>query len=142
MISLETARKLKIAGLTWKPKLHDFFAIPDRDMDDVTFVISDVQVTLDVLFGRQVVSFQGASEWALDSLVRDEAVWLPREDQLREALEATLSNERYPSIHLKSGVEDSRVSFEVDGQRRVFQSADASEAYAEGLAYMLQQHTL
>ncbi|HEX7976622.1 MAG TPA: hypothetical protein VF498_19590, partial [Anaerolineales bacterium] len=90
MISLDTSQKLKAAGLTWVPALFDFFAIPDRHMDEKAFVISDMLVTVDVLQGLQVVSFQGASEWALDSLVTTDAVWLPSEAQLRQAVESAL----------------------------------------------------
>jgi hypothetical protein len=64
MISLQTARKLKEAGLSWQPALNDFFAIPDREMDDQIFVISEVQVTVEVMQELQVLTFQGASEWA------------------------------------------------------------------------------
>ena len=77
MISLEVARKLKDAGLVWRPKHHDFFGIPDRGMDDAVFVLSDVQVTIERIQGYEVVAFHGASEWALDSLIASEAIWLP-----------------------------------------------------------------
>src|SRR4051812_19591986 len=36
--------------------------------------------------GRQMLAFNGTTEWALDTLAASEALWLPREDQLREAL--------------------------------------------------------
>ena len=42
MISLATAMALKAAGLTWMPMDLDFFAIPDRQMDERIFVISDI----------------------------------------------------------------------------------------------------
>ena len=74
MISLDTALELKGAGLVWVPQILDFFAIPDRNMDDRVFVISDMLVTVDILQGMQVVSFQGSSEWALDYLVTTNAV--------------------------------------------------------------------
>jgi hypothetical protein len=86
MISLSMAQRLKKAGLEWMPKLHDFFAIPERGMDARLFVISDLQANIEKLFGSEVVAFQGASEWALDYLITTEAVWMPREEQLREAL--------------------------------------------------------
>ena len=41
--------------------------------------------------GTRVLRFNGTTEWALDSVEQDEAVWLPREDQLREALGAAFS---------------------------------------------------
>ena len=33
-----------------------------------------------------VIGFNGTVEWALDDVGKDEAVWLPREDQLRDLL--------------------------------------------------------
>jgi len=38
---LSIARLLKDAGLQWQPELNDFFAIPDRGIDEKIFVISD-----------------------------------------------------------------------------------------------------
>src|SRR5512146_2882759 len=90
MISLALAQDLKEAGLSWEPAMHDFFAIPERGMDNRVFVISDIQSTVENLLGSPVVAFQGASEWALDYLVTSEAVWLPTESQLRQALEEIL----------------------------------------------------
>ena len=78
MISLKAARKLKEAGLKWEPALHDFFAIPDRGMDERIFVISDMMITLELLSGMEVVSFQGASEWAFDYLLSSVVIWMPR----------------------------------------------------------------
>jgi hypothetical protein len=138
LISLETARRLKIAGLEWKPGLNDFFAIPDRYMDDKIFVISDMLVTIDVLQDMQVVSFQGASEWALDSLVTDETVWLPSEEQLREALIAALIETGEPLLRLNSSLSSCRCEISYQGNTLVFEAKDASEAYAAALHYLLQ----
>ena len=138
MISLQTARRLKAAGLEWRPGLNDFFAIPERDMDDRIFVISDMLVTIDVLQGMQVVSFQGASEWALDSLVTNETVWMPREEQLREALVAALIEIGEPFLRLNSGLSGCRCEILHRGKPLVFEDVDASEAYAAALHYLLQ----
>lgn len=140
MISLATAKKLKRAGLQWQPALLDFFAIPDRQMDEKIFVISDMLVTVDILQGMQVVSFQGASEWALDSLVTRETVWLPREEQLRQALEAALLATSRPELHFTSGLSGYRCTIQVHDQALTFDASDASEAYAAALLYLLR-HT-
>ncbi len=139
MISLETARKLKEAGLAWQPAMLDFFAIPDRDLDDKIFVISDVLVTVDVLQGMQVVSFQGASEWALDALVTNETVWLPSESQLRQAVEEILLARGYSSLQLKSSLGGYQCEFQLLNQGYSFRGADASEAYAAALLDLLQK---
>ena len=138
MISLETAIRLKDAGVNWDPTLHDFFAIPDRDMDDVLFVISDIQATINSLLGYQVVSFQGASEWALDSILTEEAVWMPREEQLRDILEVELLAMGQIGFLISAGADGYRIVIRLDEQRIEFFDRDASEAYAKGIFYMLK----
>jgi hypothetical protein len=137
MISLATALALKAAGLTWMPMDLDFFAIPDRQMDERIFVISDMLVTVDILQGLQVVAFQGASEWALDSLVTTEAVWMPREDQLRMALEAALLASGRPELRLSGGLNGYRCEMLHEGKLVAFEAKDASEAYARALLHLL-----
>ena len=137
MIKLTIARQLKAAGLVWQPALHDFFAIPDRDLDDQVFVLSDIQVTIEKMQGIQMVSFQGASEWALDSLVKEEAVWLPREDQLRQALEAALLGAGRPEFRLRGGLDGYHLDYVYKGQSYTIHSEDVSQALAEGLLCVL-----
>lgn len=86
MISLELATELRDAGLRWEPTAGDRFAIPDRGLDEQTFVLSDMTIQVYELPQGAVIGFNGTTEWALDDIERDEAVWLPREDQLRELL--------------------------------------------------------
>ena len=86
MISLPLARELKQAGLVWSATINDFFAIPDRGMDDRIFVITDLMANLDIFRGWPVVTFHGSAEWALDYILTTEVVWLPTESQLRGVL--------------------------------------------------------
>lgn len=138
MISLAQAKQLKDAGLTWTPRLLDFFGLPDRHMDEKVFVISDMLVTVDVLQGMQVVAFQGASEWALDSLVTHEAVWIPRESQLRRALEGALLATGRPELRLTSGLGGCRLDISLEGRPVTFEGQEAEEVYARALLAMLQ----
>jgi hypothetical protein len=138
MISLISAIELKKAGLRWQPRNLDFFAIPDRDMDSRIFVISDMLVTIDLIQGRQVVSFQGASEWALDSLITTDAVWIPREDQLRDILEAGLIEGGRPEVLLNSSLSGYRCRIKHLDREMVFEHTDASEAYAAALLFLLR----
>ena len=137
MISLETARKLKQAGLSWTPALHDFFAVPERGMDERIFVISEMLVTVETVQGTPMILFQGASEWALDTLVTKESVWLPSEEQLRLALEAALIHTGRPEVLLSSGLSGCICSFHHNGATFQFESVQASEAYAAGLLFLL-----
>jgi hypothetical protein len=87
VLSLELALALRSAGVTWQPATGDAFVIPDRDLDDQVFVLSDMVVQrVQPPQGPPILAFNGTTEWALDSLEAHEAVWLPREDQLRALL--------------------------------------------------------
>ncbi|MCL4868978.1 MAG: pilus assembly protein CpaE [Anaerolineae bacterium] len=86
MITLTLAQQLKTAGLRWHPQEHHFFAVPDREMDERVFVISDMSVLVEVLQGWPAITFNGSVEWALDYVLEMEAVWLPTTDQLIPAL--------------------------------------------------------
>ena len=92
VITASSAEALREAGLSWAPANGDRFVVPDRDLDDQVFVISDMVIeNLRLPRGQQVLAFNGTTEWALDSLEASEAVWLPREDQLRDAPSARRS---------------------------------------------------
>ena len=87
MLSRELAVALHEAGLTWTPQNGDRFVVPDRDLDEIVFVLSDMvieEVTLPD--GTHVLAFNGTTEWALDALEASEAIWVPSEAQLRERL--------------------------------------------------------
>jgi hypothetical protein len=86
MISVELAIRLRDAGLSWDPQPGDRFVIPDRELDDDVFVLSNMTIQVHNLPKGTVIGFNGTTEWALDDVEKDEAIWLPREDQLRELL--------------------------------------------------------
>ncbi len=142
MISLTLSQELKSAGLQWVPALHDFFAIPDRGFDYRVFVISDLSANIENLLGESVVAFQGAPEWALDYLVTSEAVWLPTEAQLREALERRLPSADGPGLFLISSLQGHRCEISLPGQRLAFEETDASDAYGRALLYLLQNSSV
>ena len=86
MISVPLARSLRDAGLRWSPAAGDRFVVADRDMDDQVFVLSDMTVEVRAFPTGPVIAFNGTTEWALDSLDQDDALWLPAEHQLRDLL--------------------------------------------------------
>ena len=86
MISLDLARRLHDAGLAWTPTNGDRFWLPERDLDQAVFTVSDMVVEVRDLPGGRVLAFNGTTEWALDSVEEQEAVWLPRLDQLLDVL--------------------------------------------------------
>ena len=86
MISVQLARSLRDAGLAWAPAAGDRFVVADRGMDDQVFVLSDMTVEVRSFPTGPVIAFNGTTEWALDSLDQDDALWLPAEHQLRDLL--------------------------------------------------------
>ena len=140
MLSLSTARRLKAAGLAWTPGLHDFFAIPDRGLDDRVFVISDVSVDIELLRDQSIVTFNGTSEWALDYEVMSEVVWVPTEEQLRQQLEQRLANGASSALKLIHAPDGYWCQILSKGKALAFLGADASEAYAEALLHILEEN--
>ena len=86
MISLDLALRLRDAGVDWTPADGDRFVVPDRGLDHVVFVISHMVVEAHDLPTGPPLAFNGNTEWALDSVLQKEVVWLPREEQLRAML--------------------------------------------------------
>jgi hypothetical protein len=122
VLPFELALQLREAGLAWKPVAGDRFAIPDRGLDDEVFVLSHMTIEVHQLPDGPVIGFNGTVEWALDDVAQDEAVWLPREDQLRELLGAGFRRlerlgDRYRVV--------------VDGE--VSEAESAEETYAQAL---------
>ena len=84
VIPLELALRLRDAGVRWDPTPGDAFMVPDHDLDEQVFILSDMVIQrLEVPDGPPILAFNGTTEWALDSLEATEALWVPREDQLR-----------------------------------------------------------
>lgn len=128
MIALELGRRLRTAGVVWRPVDGDQFVVPDRDMDDVVFTVSDMTVEVrDVPSLGRLIAFNGTTEWALDSVLQHEVVWLPRESQLRELLgDAFLRLEHDRGLY--------RCHVRLANATAVFAAPDAAEAY--GLAVL------
>lgn len=86
MLSIELARRLADTGPEWRPARGDRFVLTVSGMEEEVFVISDLTIDVHHFTGGDVLGFNGTTEWALDSVEQSKVVWLPREDQLREAL--------------------------------------------------------
>ncbi|MBN1991571.1 MAG: pilus assembly protein CpaE [Anaerolineae bacterium] len=138
MLSITLAQKLKAAGLAWTPAKKDFFAIPDRGLDEMIFVISDMTVFVETLKGQLAVTFHGAVEWALDYIMVGELVWLPTEAQLRELLEQRLIGEPEPRLTLNSTADGYCCTIQFHGDRPAFEAFGASEAYGLALLHVLE----
>lgn len=144
VISTALARELRTAGLVWTPVSGDAFQIAlggdlggdsggdqNDDFEGDVFTVSDMTIEAHRSPTGTVLGFNGTTEWALDSVAIDDALWLPREDQLRELLGGTFRR-------LDRGMTDDRVAYTVtivlDGRDAAFASDDPTEAY--GLAVL------
>jgi hypothetical protein len=130
VISLQLSRRLRDAGLRWSPAAGDRFVVADRDMDSDVFVLSDMTIEVHDLPHGQVIGFNGTTEWALDSVENDNAVWLPRESQLRELLAGTFRG-------LDRTEDGWRVRTELNGAVHASQDLDAEQAYGLALLHLL-----
>ena len=138
MIALKMALALKEAGLQWIPAQLDTFGIPDHNLDDRIFVISDMLVTSELLGGMPIVSFQGAAEWALDYIVTSETVWIPSERQLRQRLEAALLEGGRPELRLNAKLNGCRLECVYRSQLIILVGTDLEELYARALLQILE----
>ncbi|WP_229829816.1 pilus assembly protein CpaE [Actinoplanes ianthinogenes] len=127
---MQKARQLKAAGLIWKPRLGDRFAIPDRDLDDEMFVLSNMTIQVHDRPEGRIIGFNGTTEWALDDVEIEETIWLPREDQLRELLGGTFRS-------LDRDATGFRARIELLGETLDFPGDSAEEAYAAALLHLL-----
>lgn len=86
MITVDLARGLLEHGVLWEPSAGDRFVIDAELLTGDVFWISDLTVEVQTFRDQSLLGFNGTTEWALDSVTLDQALWLPREDQLRELL--------------------------------------------------------
>lgn len=137
MIPLQLAYDLKKAGLVWKAGMHDFFAIPEHDMDERIFVITDVMAYLELLQGWPVVTFHGTAEWGLDYIFSHEVVWMPTEEQLRTELVNLLKRTDAFMLQLMLLPDGYQCQVSFQEQLLAFVAPTASEVYAQALLHIL-----
>ena len=127
MISAQLARALRDSGLSWKPAVGDWFRIDRIEAEEDVFILSDMTVEAHQYDTGTVLGFNGTTEWALDSVEVDAALWLPREHQLRAMLGPAF-------VSLAPGFV---VSATIDGTVQTFTADDAEDAYARALLALL-----
>jgi hypothetical protein len=129
VIPLDLAARLREAGVAWSPVPGDRFTVPDRGIDEV-FVLSNMTIQVYELPKGSVIGFNGTTEWALDDVEKDEAIWLPAEAQLRELLGAAFRR-------LDRVGDAFQVTTTVAGTDRAFLADTAEAAYGEALLHLL-----
>lgn len=124
MIEIDRARQLKAAGLRWNPRSGDRFIIDTGvDLADDVFTVSEVTIDVHRFSTGTVLGFNGTTEWALDSVELAEALWLPREDQLRDLLGSGFRR-------LEATETGLRVDALILGRHGSFEADTADAAYA------------
>ena len=86
MISTDLALALRDAGLVWHPASGDRFQLDEPEFEADVFTVSEMTIEPRSYPTGTILAFNGTTEWALDSVALEDALWLPREDQLRELL--------------------------------------------------------
>jgi hypothetical protein len=128
VISRPLALQLREAGLAWRPATGDRFQFLTQDMESTgteAFTVSDMTIEAHAYPTGTVLGFNGTTEWALDSIAIEDALWLPREDQLREALKGTF--ERLERDEAEGGW---RVTVTFRGERMSHLADSPEDAYA------------
>lgn len=126
MITIEQAARLRKAGVLWTPAAGDRFVVPDRNLDDDVFVVSDMTIEVGDYRGNKMIGFNGTTEWALDSLEQREVIWLPREEQLRALL-----GHHFRTLSAVPG------GYRVELTDTAHTAEDAEQAYAEAVIHLL-----
>lgn len=135
MIDIDIARRLQEAGLRWEPADGDIFTIDNEQLREEAFMLSSMVIEQGVgRSGTRMFRFNGTTEWALDSVEQHEALWIPREDQLREALgEAFVSLRRQDDVHIVGFVPAPGSTTVPEGTHQEVRAPSAEDAYAGAL---------
>lgn len=151
MISTELAVALRDAGLVWHPKSGDRFQLNEPEFEADIFTVSEMTIEPREYPTGKILAFNGTTEWALDSVALEDALWLPREDQLREMLRSTfrslrrLADTHQVEIALRQaqepGGQAQRPGGQAEGSEQVlvFEHPEPADAYALALLQLLKR---
>ena len=132
MISTDLAAALRDAGLVWHPASGDRFQLDEPEFEADVFTVSEMTIEPRRYPTGTILAFNGTTEWALDSVALDDALWLPREDQLRELLRGAFrALVRTPDAY--------RVDIVVRGDEFSFEHPAPADAYALAVLELLRR---
>ncbi|MEV4735883.1 MULTISPECIES: pilus assembly protein CpaE [unclassified Microbacterium] len=137
MITRELATALRDAGLQWRPAEGDRFQLDlpeeiELEAEADVFTVSAMTIEARQTPSGTDLAFNGTTEWALDAVTLADAVWLPREDQLRELLRGTFRS--------LTRLEDAFVvEIGIAGETIRFEHPDPSEAYGRALLELVSR---
>lgn len=132
MISTDLALALRDAGLVWHPASGDRFQLDEPEFEADVYTVSEMTIEPRSFPTGVILAFNGTTEWALDSVALEDALWLPREDQLRELLRATFRS--------LTRLEDAyRVDAVIQGEPLSFEHPEPADAYALALLELVRR---
>lgn len=131
MLSVESARALVRAGLFWEPKPGDRFVVEVDELAGEVFWVSQMTIAVQQTPTGRILGFNGVTEWALDSVALDQALWLPSECQLREQLGAAF-------VALTRADDGFTVAMLHNGGIVHVEAGDAEDAYAAALLVLMR----
>ncbi len=132
MISTDLALALRDAGLVWHPASGDRFQLDEPEFEADVFTVSEMTIEPRRYSTGTILAFNGTTEWALDSVALDDALWLPREDQLRELLRG--------AFRALARLDDTyRVEIVVRGESLRFEHPEPADAYALAVLDLLRR---
>ena len=133
LVSARLAADLRDAGLRWTPAPGDRFVIPKPGLEGSVFTLSEMTIEAHEYPTGTVLGFNGTTEWALDSVTKEDTVWLPAEHQLRSLLGAA-----FVSLEAADGV--FVVTTRVGEERPArFEASRAEDAYAQALLALVRR---
>jgi hypothetical protein len=131
MLTVSLAEELRQAGVRWSPSSGDSFVITREGFESEVFVVSDMTIESHEFETGTILGFNGTTEWALDSVAIEDALWLPREEQLRQLLGGT-----FDSLARTSG--GYTVGLVVNGERSEWEAGEPADAYACALLRLVR----
>jgi len=132
MISTEMALALRDAGLVWHPRSGDRFQLDEPEFEADVFTVSEMTIEPREYPTGRILAFNGTTEWALDSVAQDDALWLPREDQLREMLRSSFRA-------LRRLADTHEVELNIGDEVLVFEHPEPADAYALAVPELLRR---
>jgi hypothetical protein len=132
MISTELALALKAAGLVWHPQSGDRFQLDEPEFDADVFTVSEMTIEPREYPTGRILAFNGTTEWALDSVALEDALWLPHEHQLRELLRGSFRS-------LRRLTDTHEVEMVVGEEVFRFEHPEPADAYAMAVLELLRR---
>lgn len=132
VISSATALALRDAGLVWRPASGDRFQLDEPEFEADVFTVSEMTIEPRSYPTGTILAFNGTTEWALDSVALQDALWLPSEEQLREMLRGGFRA-------LRRLADTYEVEAVIGDETHTFQHPEPSDAYAQAVLELLRR---